>query len=57
MADYHVDGKNLPGVPFEVPDSYAGLMPISAKANEKREFFFWWYKAESDVGKDDLVLW
>lgn len=44
-------------MPFEVPDSYAGLMPISADPKETREFFFWWYKAESDVGKDDLVLW
>lgn len=55
--DYYVDGKYIPGVPFEVSDSYAGLLPITAAKNESREFFFWWYPAEGNVGKDDLVIW
>lgn len=54
---YFVDGKHIPGVPFSVPDSYAGLLPITGKPNEDREFFFWWYPSESKVGKDSLVIW
>jgi len=55
--DFFVDGKHIPGVPFAVSDSYAGLLPISGKKNESREFFFWWYPAEGNVGKDDLTIW
>lgn len=55
--DFFVDGKHIPGVPFAVSDSYAGLLPISSKKDESRKFFFWWYPAEGDVGKDDLTIW
>lgn len=55
--DYFVDGKSVPGFPFAVSDSFAGLLPLSSAENEDREFFFWWYPAEGDVGKDDLVIW
>ena len=55
--DFFVDGKHIPGVPFAVSDSYAGLLPITASKTEDREFFFWWYPAEGKVGKDDLVIW
>lgn len=55
--DFHVNGKHIPGVPFTVSDSYAGLLPITAAKDEAREFFFWWYPAEGKVGKDDLVIW
>lgn len=56
-SKYFVSGKSIPGVPFTVPDSYAGLLPISSKKKESRELFFWWYPAENKVGKDDLTIW
>ncbi|UZJ57382.1 hypothetical protein CBS101457_006702 [Exobasidium rhododendri] len=55
--EFHVNGKHIPGVPFAVEDSYAGLLPITAAQDESREFFFWWYPSESHVGSDDLVIW
>lgn len=55
--EYFVNGKSIPGVPFPVSDSYAGLLPISSKKKESRELFFWWYPSESEIGKDDLTIW
>lgn len=57
VDEFFVDGKHIPGVPFAVTDSYAGLLPITSSPKEDREFFFWWYPSESQVGDDSLVIW
>jgi len=36
-----VNGTGLPDVPFDIGESYAGLLPISGDKNETRELFFW----------------
>ena len=36
-----VNGTGLPDVPFDIGESYAGLLPISVDKNETRELFFW----------------
>lgn len=32
---------DFPGVPFRIPPSYAGLLPISDDQDEQNELFFW----------------
>ncbi len=49
--------RDIPTVPFKVPESWAGLMPIDAKNKSKGELFFWMYPSESKVGKDDVTIW
>ncbi|WFD18852.1 carboxypeptidase D [Malassezia caprae] len=56
-ASKYLVGKHLPGIPFEVPHSWAGLMPISGKKNESRELFFWLWAPSGDVGHDDITIW
>ncbi|KAF8335892.1 alpha/beta-hydrolase [Cantharellus anzutake] len=53
---YHVDGKKIPDVDFDAGDSWAGLMPISAKKGEKQKLFFWFWPSKIPQ-VDDLVLW
>ena len=36
-----VDGTAIPDVDFDVGESYAGLLPISASPDETRKLFFW----------------
>ncbi|KAF8335894.1 uncharacterized protein EI90DRAFT_2912314 [Cantharellus anzutake] len=54
---YHVDGKKIPDVDFDVGDSWAGLMPISANKNETRKLFFWFFPSKDPQHVDDLVFW
>lgn len=54
---FHVDGKNIPQVPFDAGDSWAGLLPISGNPSETRKLFFWLWPTLKDVGNDDLVIW
>lgn len=56
--DYYV-GTRWPTVPFEVPESWAGEMPITTiYGNYTDSLFFWYYHAEEGCGsKDDLVIW
>lgn len=41
-AEFAVNGTGIPDVPFDIGESYAGLLPISGNANETRELFFWY---------------
>ncbi|KDQ13772.1 hypothetical protein BOTBODRAFT_33214 [Botryobasidium botryosum FD-172 SS1] len=50
-------GSSIPQVSFDVGDSWAGLLPISAKSKEERKLFFWMFPSQSNVGSDDLVIW
>lgn len=46
MADrvlaFAVNGTGIPEVPFDIGESYAGLLPISDSPDETRELFFWY---------------
>ncbi|KIM92983.1 hypothetical protein OIDMADRAFT_46481 [Oidiodendron maius Zn] len=54
---FFVDGNSLPDIPFDVGDSYAGLLPISKNANETRELFFWFFPSRNDAVKDEVTIW
>jgi carboxypeptidase D len=53
---YIVDGKGIPEVDFDVGESYAGLMPISDKADSP-ELYFWFFPTENEEGKDEITIW
>ena len=40
-AEFVVNGTGIPDVPFDIGESYAGLLPISETPGETRELFFW----------------
>ncbi|KDQ17594.1 hypothetical protein BOTBODRAFT_53170 [Botryobasidium botryosum FD-172 SS1] len=54
---FYVNGKNIPTVPFDVGDSWAGLLPVGPSANETRKLYFWYFPTAKDVGKDDFIIW
>ncbi|CEJ92368.1 Putative Serine carboxypeptidase [[Torrubiella] hemipterigena] len=54
---FAVDGANIPLVPFDVGESYAGSLPISDKKGENSTLFFWFFPAEGGKVTDDVTVW
>ncbi|KAK4065444.1 hypothetical protein Trihar35433_7564 [Trichoderma harzianum] len=56
---FAVNGTGIPEVDFDVGESYAGLLPISNKTDEKDKMFFWFFPTINEEHKDDkeIVIW
>ncbi|KAF9736664.1 serine carboxypeptidase [Paraphaeosphaeria minitans] len=55
---FAVNGSDIPEVPFDIGESYAGLLPISEDPNESRQLFFWYIPETSDVETPkEVVIW
>jgi carboxypeptidase D len=57
VADFAVDGTSFPGVPFDIGESYAGLLPITADKDDRNEIFFWFFPSKSSEAKKEVVIW
>ena len=49
--------QQIPGVPFELPHSWAGNLPVSGNKDENKKLFFWLWGPTGSVGHDDVVIW
>lgn len=47
----------IPDVDFDIGESYAGLLPISDKANETSELYFWFFPSENVNASDEITIW
>lgn len=55
---FKVNGKAIPDVPFDVGESYAGLLPISSEKNSNAsELYFWFYPSANPAAEDEIVIW
>lgn len=52
-----VNGTGIPDVPFDIGESYAGLLPISDDPNETRELFFWFFPTTNANCTEEIVIW
>ncbi|RMZ78329.1 hypothetical protein DV738_g3886, partial [Chaetothyriales sp. CBS 135597] len=52
-----VNGTGIPEVPFDIGESYAGLLPISDKANETRQLFFWFFPSINPDAGEEVLIW
>ncbi|KAI1609051.1 carboxypeptidase D [Exophiala viscosa] len=55
-APFAVNGSAIPLVPFDVGESYAGLLPISDAANAS-ELFFWFFPSENPAASNEILIW
>lgn len=53
---FKVDGKNIPFVDFNIGESYAGLLPISDKADVS-ELYFWFFPTDNADAGDEILIW
>lgn len=58
-TEFAVNGTGLPEVNFDVGESYAGLLPISDKKDEKDNLFFWFFPTDNDEHKKkkEITIW
>ncbi|CAO2653238.1 Nn.00g026490.m01.CDS01 [Neocucurbitaria sp. VM-36] len=47
----------IPQVDFDIGESYAGLLPISDKANETSELYFWFFPSENPDASAEITIW
>lgn len=52
-----VNGTQLPDVPFDVGESYAGLLPITDDKNETRKLYFWFFPSQDPKASDEIAVW
>ena len=53
---FAVDGTAIPDVSFDIGESYAGLLPVSDKANAS-ELFFWFVPSANELAGDEILIW
>lgn len=44
-------------MPFDIGESYAGLLPISSDKHETRELYFWYFPSENPAAEDEITIW
>jgi len=54
---FMVNGTAIPDLPFDIGDSYAGLLPISDKPDEPRQLCFWFFPSKNLAAGDEVVIW
>ena len=55
--EFVVNGTGLPLVPFDIGESYAGLLPISSSPDETRQLYFWFFPSENPLAADEITIW
>jgi carboxypeptidase D len=51
---FFVNGSALPDFPFNIPESYAGLLPID---NTGKELFFWFVPSSGPDPSSEITIW
>jgi carboxypeptidase D len=54
---FAVNGTGIPEVPFDIGESYSGLLPISDDPNETRKLFFWFFPSTAEQTPEDVTIW
>ncbi|GKT43464.1 putative serine carboxypeptidase [Colletotrichum spaethianum] len=54
---FAVNGSGIPDVPFDIGESYAGLLPISDSPDETRKLFFWFFPSTATQTPDEITIW
>jgi carboxypeptidase D len=46
----------IPGVNFNVGESYAGLLPIG-EANDPNQLYFWFFPSKNPAASKEILIW
>jgi carboxypeptidase D len=55
--EFAVDGKNFPGVSFDIGESYAGLLPITSDPSDPDQIFFWFFPTTNPESTKEITIW
>lgn len=54
-AEFYVDPNSIPGVPFDIGESYAGNLANTPAGNSS--LFFWYFPSENPEAKNEITIW
>ncbi|OAT03426.1 carboxypeptidase 4 [Blastomyces gilchristii SLH14081] len=57
MLVFLLNGENIPDVPFDIGEAYAGLLPISSDPQESRKLYFWFMPSSDPLAVDEVTIW
>ncbi|OAL73757.1 serine carboxypeptidase [Trichophyton violaceum] len=52
---FYVDPNSIPGVPFDIGESYAGNLANTPAGNSS--LFFWYFPSENPEAKNEITIW
>ncbi|KJZ78138.1 hypothetical protein HIM_02176 [Hirsutella minnesotensis 3608] len=57
--EFAVNGTGIPLIDFDIGESYAGMLPISEKEDEKNRLFYWFFPTPNKEHQDkkEIVIW
>ena len=50
---YAVDGANIPEVPFDIGESYAGTLPVDGTG---KELLFWFVPSQNPAASNEITI-
>jgi carboxypeptidase D len=57
LPAFAVNGSGIPEVPFDIGESFAGLLPISDSPDETRKLFFWFFPSTAEKTPEEVTIW
>lgn len=55
--EFVVNGSAIPGIPFDIGESYAGTLPINGNASNENQLYFWFFPSENVNATDEITIW
>ncbi|KAH8757269.1 carboxypeptidase 4 [Diaporthe sp. PMI_573] len=55
--EFVIDRYNFPYVPFDIGESYGGLLPVSSNPNDTQKLYFWFSPSENPVASNEITIW
>ena len=57
QLEFVVNGSAIPGVPFDIGESYAGTLSVDSNATNENQLYFWFFPSENTNATDEITIW
>lgn len=57
LSEFVVNGTGVPEVDFDLGESYAGRLPVSAAPNSTDRLFFWFFPSKNPAARNEITVW
>lgn len=44
-------------MPFDIGESYGGLLPVSSNASDSKQLYFWFFPSDNPDAGDEITIW
>lgn len=57
MKEFAINGTDFPHLPFDIGESYGGLLPISEDQNDTQQLYFWFFPSDNPLANKEVTVW